>query len=51
VVPFTLVAMLGSLLGNRIAGRVPAATLTRAFAALLVLVAVYVATRSVLALA
>jgi uncharacterized membrane protein YfcA len=51
VVPFTLAAMLGSLLGNRIAGRVPAATLTRAFAALLVLLAVYVATRSVLALA
>ena len=51
VVPFTLVAMLGSLLGNRIAGRVPAATLTRAFAALLVLLAAYVATRSVLALA
>jgi uncharacterized membrane protein YfcA len=51
VVPFTLVAMLGSLLGNRIAGRLPVATLTRAFAALLVVLAVYVATRSILSLA
>jgi hypothetical protein len=51
VLPFTLAAMLGSLLGNRIAGRVPASTLTRAFAALLVLLAVYVGIRSVLALA
>lgn len=50
VVPFTLAAMFGSLLGNRIAGTVPPSTLTRAFAALLVLLALYVATRSLLAL-
>jgi uncharacterized protein len=51
VLPFTLVAMIGSLFGNTIASRVPAAALTRAFAALLVVLAMYVATRSILALA
>jgi hypothetical protein len=39
------------LFGNTIASRVPAAALTRAFAALLVVLAMYVATRSILALA
>lgn len=50
VVPFTLAAVLGSLLGGRVGDRVGAATLTRAFGGLLVAVAVYVATRAVLAL-
>lgn len=51
VLPFTLAAMVGSLFGNGIASRVPGAILTRAFAALLVVLAVYMATRSILALA
>ena len=46
IVPFTLAAVVGSLLGQRIAGRLPAATLTRAFAVLLLLVAGYVAVRA-----
>ncbi len=50
IVPFTLTAIIRSLLGNRVADRVNATTLTRAFAALLVLVAVYVAIRAGLAL-
>lgn len=50
IVPFTLAAVTGSLFGKRIADRVAGATLTRAFAVLLVAVAVYVATRAALAL-
>lgn len=47
IVPFTAAAIVGSLLGKRISDRLPAATLTRAFAVLLLLVAVYVAVRAV----
>lgn len=50
IVPFTLAAIIGSLLGTKVADRVASHTLTRAFAVLLVAVAVYVATRAVLAL-
>jgi uncharacterized membrane protein YfcA len=50
IVPFTAAAVLASLGGTRLADRLPATTLTRAFAALLVLVAVYVAVRAVLGL-
>jgi uncharacterized membrane protein YfcA len=50
IVPFTLAAIIGSLLGKKVADRVASHTLTRAFAVLLVAVAVYVATRAVLAL-
>lgn len=50
IAPFTATAVAGSLLGKRIADRVRADTLTRAFAVLLVLVAGYVAIRAVLAL-
>jgi uncharacterized membrane protein YfcA len=48
--PFTLAGIIGVLLGDRIAGRVPAANLTRWFVWLLVAVAAYTATQSVLAL-
>lgn len=51
IVPFTAAAILGSLIGTRAAARTPQATLTRAFAALLVLVAAYVAVRSAITLA
>ena len=50
IVPFTLAAIVGSLLGKKVADRVASHTLTRAFAVLLVAVAVYVAARAVLAL-
>lgn len=50
IAPFTLTAIIGSLLGKKVADRVNATTLTRAFAALLVLVAGYVALRAGLAL-
>jgi hypothetical protein len=50
VIPFTATAMAGSLLGNWVAGRVPASVLVRAFVGLLVLLALYVATRSILGL-
>ncbi len=46
IVPFTLTAVAGSLLGERISDRLPAVILTRAFAVLLVLVAGYVAVRA-----
>ena len=46
VVPFTLTAVAASLLGKQISDRLPAVILTRAFAALLVLVAGYVAVRA-----
>jgi uncharacterized membrane protein YfcA len=41
IAPFTLAAVAGSLAGKRVADRLPARSLTRAFAVLLVLVAVY----------
>jgi uncharacterized membrane protein YfcA len=50
IMPFTGTAVLASLVGARVADRLPAKTLTRAFAVLLVLVAVYVAFRAVLGL-
>lgn len=50
IAPFTAAAVLASLGGTRLADRLPAKTLTRAFAVLLVLVAVYVAVRAVLGL-
>ncbi len=50
IVPFTLAAIAGSLLGKKVADRVASHTLTRAFAVLLVAVAVYVATRAALAM-
>jgi len=48
--PFTFAGIIGVLLGDRIAGRVPAAKLTRWFVWLLVAVAAYTAIESVLAL-
>ncbi len=50
IVPFTLAAVAGSLLGKKVADRVASATLTRAFAMLLVAVAIYVAVSAGLAL-
>ena len=43
IIPFTIAAVLGSFAGKHLSDRVSGATLTRAFAALLVLVATYVA--------
>lgn len=48
--PFIASAITGSLLGNRVAGRVPASQLERIFAVLLVFLSVYVAGRSILGL-
>jgi uncharacterized membrane protein YfcA len=50
IAPFTAAAVAGSFAGKRIADRLPATSLTRAFAVLLVLVAGYVAVRAVLGL-
>lgn len=47
-VPFTVSAIIGVLLGNEIAGRVPAARLTKWFVWLMVAVAIYTAAESVL---
>lgn len=46
IVPFTVAAIAGSVAGRRIAGRVSGASLGRAFAGLLIAVAVYVAIRT-----
>ncbi len=46
IVPFTATAVVASLAGQRVADRLPARSLTRAFAVLLVLVAGYVAARA-----
>jgi uncharacterized membrane protein YfcA len=46
IIPFTVAAVLGSFAGKRVSDTVSGTTLTRAFAALLVLVAVYVAIRA-----
>jgi uncharacterized protein len=50
IVPFTLAAIAGSLTGKKMADSLDARTLTRAFAVLLVAVAVYTATQSVIGL-
>lgn len=50
IVPFTGAALVGSLGGQRLAVRLPAQALTRAFAVLLVLLAGYVAVRAGLGL-
>jgi uncharacterized membrane protein YfcA len=46
IIPFTAAAIAGSLAGKQVADKVPNATLTRAFVALLLAVAGYVAIRS-----
>ena len=46
IIPFTLAAIASSLAGKRMADRIRPATLTRAFVALLLVVAAYVAIRS-----
>ena len=51
VLPFTAAAICASLLGTRLADRVPGGALTRAFGGLLVLVAAYVGVQAVLGLA
>lgn len=51
IIPFTVAAIAGSLLGTRVANRVSNTTLSRAFAGLLILVAIYVAIHSTLSLA
>ena len=51
VAPFAVAAMAGSLAGYRVAGRVPAAQLERIFAVLLVVLAIYMASRSIVGLA
>ena len=51
IIPFTAAAIAGSLGGERVADKVPGTTLTRAFVALLFVVAAYVAIRSGIALA
>jgi uncharacterized membrane protein YfcA len=51
IVPFTLAAMAGSLAGKRVADRLSGRTLTLAFAVLLIAVAVYTATASIIGLA
>ena len=47
VAPFTVAAMAGSVGGNWVAGRVPAGILVRSFVVLLVILALYVAVRSI----
>ncbi len=51
IIPFTVAAIAGSLGGKGIADQVPSTTLTKAFVALLIAVAGYVAVRSGIALA
>lgn len=50
IAPFTVAAVVGALTGERFSDRLPARTLTRAFAVLLLMVAAYVTIRSLLAL-
>jgi uncharacterized membrane protein YfcA len=50
IVPFTLAAVAGSLGGKLVADRLSGTTLTRAFAVLLIAVAVYTATSSLISL-
>ncbi|WP_299960168.1 sulfite exporter TauE/SafE family protein [uncultured Modestobacter sp.] len=51
IVPFTLAAVAGSLAGKKVADRFSGMALTRAFAVLLIAVAVYTATSSIIGLA
>jgi uncharacterized protein len=51
IIPFTLAAIAGSVAGEKIAGRVGGASLSRAFAGLLIAVAIYVGIRSATGLA
>lgn len=51
IVPITVAAVIGTVLGKVLADRLSSAALTRAFAVLLVLVAGYTATTSIIALA
>ncbi len=50
IIPFTLAAVAGSLGGKLVADRISGATLTRAFAVLLIAVAVYTASSSLISL-
>jgi uncharacterized protein len=50
IIPVTIAAMAGSLAGKAIANRLPDTTLSRAFAALLIAVAAYIAINSALSL-
>jgi uncharacterized membrane protein YfcA len=50
IVPFTLAAIVGTVVGRRLAGGLPAPILTRAFAGLLIVVALYTGTENVLRL-
>lgn len=50
IIPFTAAAIIGSLLGKQVADRASGASLSRAFAGLLIAVAVYVAIRSAVGL-
>ncbi len=49
--PFLALAVVGTVVGERIAGRIPAATLTRWFVGLLLVIAAYTAGSSLVALA
>ena len=51
IVPFTVAAIIGSLVGKKVADKASGATLNRAFAGLMLAVAVYVAIRSAIGLA
>ena len=48
VVPFTLASVIGTLLGRRLADRLPGAALTRIFALMLLLVGIFVGAESLL---
>lgn len=50
IVPFTIAAVAGSLAGKTVTDRLSARSLTRAFAVLLVAVAIYTATSSLVGL-
>ena len=50
VVPFTVAAVVGTILGKRIADRFSGVALTRAFAVMLALVGLFVGAQSLLAL-
>lgn len=50
IVPFTVAAIFGSFAGKRVSDRVPASSLTRSFAGLLLAVAAYVGIQAVLGL-
>jgi uncharacterized membrane protein YfcA len=50
IAPFAVAAVIGTLIGKRVADRLSGATLARAFAVLLVLVGLFVGTQSLIAL-